>query len=106
MIDVAAQISDGRLASLTICGHAAPKGAAGYEVCVAASVLAQGMVKALKALKAADFTLGKAKGDFVFRVTGVRDVTKYDVITAGFLAALKDLAAESPDYMNFNERRS
>lgn len=105
MVSVTAVFSQGALRSLSITGHAAPKGKPGYEVCVATSVLAQGMVKAVKRMftdKA--FTYTKAKGDLTFTRTHIHqeDEGAYAFVTTGFLIALEELAREHPTYIEYS----
>lgn len=90
---------------LSVIGHAAPKGADGYEVCIAASTLTQGLAKAVRdcAPDAID-TYRKSKGDMtlVIRLTdGNR--AQCGTLIDGFLAALRELAGENAQYMRFSE---
>ncbi len=90
---------------LTVSGHAAPKGAVGYEVCIAASTLTQGLAKAVRgSAPGAVVEYRKAKGDMTLVIRpadGVR--TECDTLIRGFLAALRDLAGENAAYMTYSE---
>lgn len=112
MIECIARYEEGNalLKALVIKGHAAAKGKPGYEVCVSASVLTQGMAKALRrTLPDIHVTYEKREGDLLFERNEALEGESeqaFHYITKGFLIALEELANEFPRYIRFEKEHN
>lgn len=95
------------LVSMSISGHAAAKHEDGYEVCVGASVLSQGMLKALdEMLPGLKYDYKKSSGKLSYRlrqkIEDKAQAAVYENVTRAFVISMKVLALEHPEFMKYS----
>lgn len=105
MLKIEACFDEKGLLSLGMKGHAGGKQSEGYEVCVAASVLSQGMAKAVRRFfPSLKFVYTKEDGTLFYERRCDSFVhERYKIVTDAFVYALKDLAKENPAYAEYEE---